>query len=72
MPEIRFAANLLLLLWKTHCKAGRYLLGTKCSSFVYRRDKVLKLVSYSDADWAGNVDNRKSTSRDGFKLSDGL
>ena len=57
-----------------HRKAGkkclRYLLGTKSLPLVYRRDKALNLVSYSDADWAGNIDNRRSTSGYCFKLSD--
>ena len=30
----------------------------------------MNLVSYSDADWAGNIDNRRSTSGYCFKLSD--
>ena len=48
----------------------RYLLGTKSLSLVYRRDKTLNLVSYSNADWTGNIDNRRSTSGYCFKLSD--
>ena len=57
-----------------HSKAGknclRYLLGTKKLPLVYRRDKALNLVRYSDADWAGNIDNRRSTLGYCFNLSD--
>ena len=77
-PDICFAANLLSSFVENpgekHWKAGknclRYLLGTKSLPLVYRRDKALNLVSYSDADWAGNIDNRRSTSGYCFKLSD--
>ena len=77
-PDICFATNLLSSFVENpgekHWKAGknclRYLLGTKSLPLVYRRDKALNLVSYSDADWAGNIDNRRSTSGYWFKLSD--
>ena len=57
-----------------HWKAGKnclgYLLGTKSLPLVCRRDKALNLVSFSDADWAGNIDNRRSTTGYCFKLRD--
>ena len=56
--------------WKAGKSCLRYLLGTKNLPLVYRRDKALNLVSYSDADWAGTIDNRRSTSGYCFKLSD--
>ncbi len=41
----------------------RYLQETKFQKLVYRLDETgIKLLGFSDADWAGNVDNRKSTS----------
>ena len=56
--------------WKAGKNCLRYLLGTKSLPLVYRRDKAVNLVSYSDAEWAGNIDNRRSTSGYCFKLSD--
>ena len=35
--------------------------------FTLRKTQVLDLLNFSDADWAGNIDNRRSTS--GFVLS---
>ena len=73
-PDICFAANLLSFFVEKHWKAGknclRYLLGTKSLPLVYKRDKDSNLVSYSDADWAGNIDNRRSTPGYCFKFSD--
>ena len=77
-PDIQFAANLLSSFLENpgekHWKAGknciRYLLGTKSLTLVYRSDKTLNLISFSDADWAENIDNRRSTSGYCFKLGD--
>jgi hypothetical protein len=41
----------------------RYIAGTRDLGCCYtRQDSEAKLVGYSDADWAGDVDDRKSTS----------
>ena len=48
--------------WKDGKNCLRYLLGTKSLPLVYTRDKTLNIVSFWDADWAGNIDNRRSTS----------
>ena len=40
----------------------RYLKGSKSKSLVFRRRGKLTLECFSDADWAGNLDHRKSTS----------
>ena len=74
-PDICLAANRLSFFvenpGENHWKAGknclRYLLSL---TLVYRRDKSLNLVSFSDADCAGNIDDRSSTSGYCFKLSD--
>ena len=56
--------------WKAGIKCLRYLLGPKKLPLVYGRNKALNLISYSNADWSGNIDNRISTSGYCFKLSD--
>ncbi|XP_035541655.1 secreted RxLR effector protein 161-like [Juglans regia] len=38
----------------------------------YSRDSNTELVSYSDADWAGNADDRKSTSGGYFYVGTNL
>ena len=49
----------------------RYLQGTKDYMLMYRRTYSLEVISYSDADFVGCVDSRKSTSGYIFKLADG-
>ena len=40
----------------------RYVKGTVCFGCCYRAGSVQKLVGYSDSDYAGDIDDRKSTS----------
>ena len=40
----------------------RYLKATKCRKLTYRKSKTLVLTGFSDADWAGKLDDRRSTS----------
>ena len=40
----------------------RYLKGTCNYGLLYRKDASAELTGYSDADWAGDVGDRKSTS----------
>ncbi|XP_047265761.1 secreted RxLR effector protein 161-like [Capsicum annuum] len=47
--------------WKASKKALRYLQGTKDHVLTYRRSDHLDAVGYSDSDYAGCVDTRKST-----------
>eukprot|EP00253_Pinus_taeda_P019544 PITA_19544 len=51
---------------ETHLQAVKrifkYLQGTQNYGLWYRRDTDLTLHAYTDADWAGSVDDRKSTS----------
>ncbi|XP_057972815.1 uncharacterized protein LOC131160965 [Malania oleifera] len=47
--------------WKAAKKVLRYLKGTKHYMLTYRRTYQLKVVGYSDSDFARCVDSRKST-----------
>ncbi|RVW64274.1 Retrovirus-related Pol polyprotein from transposon TNT 1-94 [Vitis vinifera] len=48
--------------WKVAKKVMRYLQGTKDYNLMYRRTNNLEVVGYSNLDFAGCVDSRKSTS----------
>jgi hypothetical protein len=50
----------------------RYLKGTKDYGLWYPKGNDLSLVAYTDADWAGSVDDRRSTSGATFYLGDCL
>ena len=52
-------------------KALRYLQGTKGLMLTYRRSDSLHIERYSDLDFAGDVDDRKSTSGYVFTLAGG-
>ena len=39
-----------------------YLKATKCRKLTYRKSKTLALTGFSDTDWAGKLDDRRSTS----------
>jgi len=69
-PDISFAVNKLSQFMHKpttiHLTAAkrllRYLKHTIFHGFHIRRDMNPKFITYSDADWAGNCDDRKSTS----------
>ena len=46
----------------------RYVSGTKDRGLLYRADTAAQLVSYTDADWAGNAADGRSTSGYAFCL----
>ena len=46
----------------------RYIKGTKSYGIMYETEKDFKLTGYTDSDWAGSVDDRKSTSGYVFQL----
>ena len=50
----------------------RYVNGTPDYGLWYSKDSNACLAGYSDADWAGNVDDRKSTSAGCFYLGNNL
>ncbi|KAL0386504.1 UNVERIFIED_CONTAM: Retrovirus-related Pol polyprotein from transposon TNT 1-94 [Sesamum latifolium] len=68
-PDIAFAVGMLgryqsnpgLDHWRAAKKVMRYLQWTK-DMLMYRRTKNLEVVGYSDSDFVGCVDSRKSTS----------
>ena len=78
-PDIAFAVGVLgryqsnpgIDHWRAAKKVMRYLQGTKDYILMYRRTYSLEVIGYSDADFAGSVDSRKSTSSYIFKLADG-
>jgi hypothetical protein len=48
--------------WKAAKRVMQYLQGTKDYELTYRYTDHLEVVGYSDSDFAGCVDSRKSTS----------
>ena len=68
-PDISFAVGILgryqsnpgLDHWNAAKKVLRYLQGTKDHMLTYRRSDELEVKGYSDSDFAGCVDTRKST-----------
>ena len=57
----RYQSNLGLDHWKAAKKVLRYLQGTKEYMLTYRRSDHLEVIGYSDSDYDGCVDTRKST-----------
>jgi len=68
-PNISFAVSMLgryqsnprLEHWKTVKKVLRYLHGTKNHMLTYRKSYHLEVIGYTDSDFVGCVDTRKST-----------
>jgi hypothetical protein len=58
----RYQSNLGIDHWRVAKKAMRYLQGTKKYMLMYRRTNNLEVIGYSDSDFVGCVDSRKSTS----------
>ena len=76
-PDIAFAVSSVTHFCakptKEHCTAAvkrilRYLKGTSNLGLLYREDTPAEIIGCSDADWAGDVGDRKSTSRYVFLL----
>jgi hypothetical protein len=69
-PDICFALSYLSRhqsngneeLWKALKRILRYLKGTLDFKLIYEANKEIPLVGYTDADWAGDHSDRKSTS----------
>ncbi|XP_074265422.1 secreted RxLR effector protein 161-like [Silene latifolia] len=78
-PDISFAVGMLgryqsnpgMDHWKVAKKVLRYLQGTKELMLTYRRSDHLEVIGYSDSDYAGCVDSRKSTFSYLFILAEG-
>ena len=47
----------------------RYLKGTKEFGLYYKKNEKFELRAYTNANWVGNIDDRKSTSGGAFFLS---
>eukprot|EP00253_Pinus_taeda_P006440 PITA_06440 len=62
----RFQANLKETNLQAVKRIFNYLQGTQNYGLWYPRDTDLTLHAYTDADWAGSVDDRKSTSGGAF------
>ncbi|XP_057958691.1 secreted RxLR effector protein 161-like [Malania oleifera] len=68
-PDISFAIGMFgryqshpgMEHWKAAKKVLRYLKGTRHCMLTYRRTDQLEVVGYSNSDFAGCVDSRKST-----------
>ena len=78
-PDISFAVGMLgryqsnprLFHWRAVKKVLRYLQGTEDHMLTYRRTSNLEVVGYSNSDYAGCKDTRKSTFGYLFLLADG-
>ncbi|XP_047330714.1 secreted RxLR effector protein 161-like [Impatiens glandulifera] len=57
--------------WKAAKRVMRYLKKTKDYMFTYRRLDHLEIVGYSDSDFAGCLDSRRSTSGCVYALAGG-
>lgn len=79
-PDILFTASLLSRFMqypnKIHFGAAkiilRYLQDTLDYGIMYKAVKDSKLIGYSDSDWAGSLDDMKSTSGYVFSLGSGI
>ncbi|KAH9671981.1 hypothetical protein KPL70_017541 [Citrus sinensis] len=77
-PDILYAVGLVSRYMEnpktTHFKAAkrilRYIKGTTNFGLLYSFSNDYKLVGYSDSDWGGDVDDRKSTTRFVFFMGD--
>ena len=75
-PDICFVVNTLSQYMceprQTHWVATkhvlRYLRGTIRYELHYTVDSDMQLIGYTDSDWAGSIEDRKSTSRCCFSL----
>ena len=78
-PDIAFAVGILgryqsnpgMEHWRAAKKVLRYLQGTKEFMLTYKRSDHLEVIGYSDSDFAGCLDSRKSTSGYVFLLAGG-
>jgi len=76
-PDIAFSVGVLgryqsnpgIDHWKATKKVMRYLQGTKDFMLMYKRTNDLEVIGYSDSDFAGCVDSRRSTSDYIFMLA---
>ena len=75
-PDIAFAVNKLARFcskptdvhWLAVKRIMRYLKGTSAHGLLYSRNNSSECVGFSDADWAGDVNDRKSTTGYTFQI----
>ena len=67
----RYQSNPGIDHWKASKKVMRYLQGTKDYMLMYKQTNNLEVIGYSDSDYVGCIDSRKSTSGYAFMLADG-
>jgi len=75
-PDILYSVSIISRFMKNpnklHLAAAkrilRYLQGTKNHGILYKQQDENRLIGYSDSDWAGSYDDRKSTSKYVFCL----
>ena len=65
----RYQSNLGIKHWKVVKKILRYLQGTKDYMLTYKRTNNLDIMGYSDFDYAGCKDTKRSTYGYVFMLS---
>ncbi|XP_047181334.1 secreted RxLR effector protein 161-like [Vigna umbellata] len=67
----RFMANPTKTHWSAAKQILRYLKGTTEFGILYKKGEKLTLVAYTDSDFAGDINDRKSTSGFVFMLGTG-
>lgn len=75
-PDIMYAVSLISrFMERPNCQAAkrilRYVNGMKGFDILYSPSESFMLTSYTDSDWAGSVDDRKSTSECVFHMGSG-
>ena len=79
-PDIMYAVSLISKFmerpkeahWQAAKRILRYVKGTKMFEILYNVSEHSYLVGYTDIDWAGSVDDRKSTSGYVFHMGSGV
>ena len=67
----QFAADPCPTHWQALKRVLRYLQATPTHGLDFSRDGIATLQGYSDADWAGDVETRRSTSGYAFMMNNG-
>ncbi|XP_050945518.1 secreted RxLR effector protein 161-like [Cucumis melo] len=67
----KYQSNIGMDHWKAAKKVLRYLQGTKDYMLTYKRSDHLKVIGYSNSNFSGCVDKRKSTFGYLFLLAEG-
>ena len=78
-PDLMYAVSLISRFmerpkeahWQVAKRILRYVKGTKMFGILYYASEHSDLVGYTDSNWAGSVDDRKSTSGYVFNMGSG-